>query len=457
MKKLLVLFVVIFVLLRIPSLFEPYWHGDEGITLTVGQSIANGAVLYQDITDNKTPILYFVAALSDTLFIFKLITLIVSTGALLTFMQVRTLLLGKTEYVSIVLFVLLAGTPLIEANIANAEIYMLLPTTLSILFYLKKQYVLAGVFGSLSFLLKPPGVMEMGALVVHAFFTNKKYWARIFKMAYGFFMPVVLIGLYFLLLGGFEPFIQEAFINNIFYTGSWRLLMDPKLWMVVKLVTLGIFLGFLYRSKKSYSSSELLIYLWLVFSLFGATLSNRPYPHYLIQIIPPVALLAGSIYLKKYHAPAATALLAAVLFFCIIQFRLHPGAFHYSYQYYTQFTNPLFFDQKVLVTEKVADHVLRNTAEGEPIFVWSDNSLIYAKTERPPATKYVSAYHITGNESREKEVIKTLTNNPPRLLVITQPIDHPFDALLEYAAMRYNLAVEDNQFRIYELKDTETL
>ena len=30
------------VFLRIPSLFEPYWYGDEGIYLTIGQAMRHG-------------------------------------------------------------------------------------------------------------------------------------------------------------------------------------------------------------------------------------------------------------------------------------------------------------------------------------------------------------------------------------------------------------------------------
>ena len=47
---------LVFVILRIPSLIEPYWYGDEGIYQVVGHAINSGEILYKDIWDNKPPL-----------------------------------------------------------------------------------------------------------------------------------------------------------------------------------------------------------------------------------------------------------------------------------------------------------------------------------------------------------------------------------------------------------------
>src|SRR5579871_405313 len=52
----------IFILLRIPSLFEPLWYGDEGVYETVGMGLSHGRLLYRDIWDNKPPLLYLLYA-----------------------------------------------------------------------------------------------------------------------------------------------------------------------------------------------------------------------------------------------------------------------------------------------------------------------------------------------------------------------------------------------------------
>ena len=65
-REKLLLIIGLLVLLRLPSLFEPAWYGDENIYLTIGQGIRKGMVLYRDITDfpNKPPLIYLFAALT---------------------------------------------------------------------------------------------------------------------------------------------------------------------------------------------------------------------------------------------------------------------------------------------------------------------------------------------------------------------------------------------------------
>lgn len=63
----------VFIILRLPSLFEPYWYGDEGIYLVLGQAIRKGLTLYSQIHDNKPPTLYYLAAIARTVFGFRLL------------------------------------------------------------------------------------------------------------------------------------------------------------------------------------------------------------------------------------------------------------------------------------------------------------------------------------------------------------------------------------------------
>ena len=53
----------LFFILRLPSLFEPLWYGDEGIYQVVGNSINHGKLLYSQIFDNKPPFLYWLYAI----------------------------------------------------------------------------------------------------------------------------------------------------------------------------------------------------------------------------------------------------------------------------------------------------------------------------------------------------------------------------------------------------------
>ena len=51
-----------FVVFRVPSLIEPAWYSDEGTYADVGRALLHGAVLYRDVSDNKPPGMYWLAA-----------------------------------------------------------------------------------------------------------------------------------------------------------------------------------------------------------------------------------------------------------------------------------------------------------------------------------------------------------------------------------------------------------
>src|SRR3990167_9750693 len=58
--------LILFFLLRLPSLIEPYWYGDEGIYEVLGMAMRNERLLYKDIWDNKPPLLYVMYALFNS-------------------------------------------------------------------------------------------------------------------------------------------------------------------------------------------------------------------------------------------------------------------------------------------------------------------------------------------------------------------------------------------------------
>ena len=133
----------LFFLLRLPSLFEPYWYGDEGVYLSLGQGINHGLTLFSQIHDNKPPLLYYFAALPSSLpvgwqvFGFRLLLLLWMILTVYVFYLLSQKFLSKSlSRVSVLVFILLSSIPLIEGNIANAEIFMLLPTLAAFLLFI---------------------------------------------------------------------------------------------------------------------------------------------------------------------------------------------------------------------------------------------------------------------------------------------------------------------------------
>jgi hypothetical protein len=124
---LIAILVLVFVL-RIPSFFEPYYYGDEMIYMSLGTGVRQGEILYKDIYDNKPPFLYLVATLAGNLFMFKAILAFWNLATIFIFWKLAEKLLNKNTNgikIATLLFALLTTLPLLEGNIANAELFMI--------------------------------------------------------------------------------------------------------------------------------------------------------------------------------------------------------------------------------------------------------------------------------------------------------------------------------------------
>ena len=167
----------IFFLLRLPSLFEPYWYGDEGIYQVIGMAINNGSLLYKDIWDNKPPLLYLLYALFNSdQFAVRLVSLIFGLFSIFVFFFLSKKLFPPSSggskivyFLTSSIFALLLGLPILEGNIANAENFMLLPILIAALLVVKADYLssipkvslfFAGILLGLAFLFKIVAIFD---------------------------------------------------------------------------------------------------------------------------------------------------------------------------------------------------------------------------------------------------------------------------------------------------------
>ncbi|MBI2026069.1 MAG: glycosyltransferase family 39 protein, partial [Candidatus Levybacteria bacterium] len=254
---------MVFFFLRFPSLFEPYWYGDEGIYQTLGLGIDNGRLLYRDIFDNKPPFLYVLYGLfgSDQ-FMLRLASLIFGIFTLGLFFKLCKKLLEneKVAYIATSIFAIVFGLPLIEGNIANAENFMLLFNILAGFFVVRSQdfentrrykiLFLAGLILSISFLFKIVAVFDFMAFLTFLFFVNFSKNLKdilkpqnliteiknIFPFVLGFAIPIFLVSFYFLLNGAFPYFLKATFTNNISYVGYGNEFIIPQGFLILKIL-----------------------------------------------------------------------------------------------------------------------------------------------------------------------------------------------------------------------------
>jgi len=440
--------LLIVLLLRIPSFFEPYSYGDEMIYLTLGEAIRRGIPLYSGIHDNKPPLLYIVAAVAGSLFWLKAILAIWHIVTVFLFWKLSVLLFPKKEKlhkVATIIFGLLTTLPLLEGNIANAEIFMIGPIIGAILLLWPlqknpnhKKILAGGILISAATLFKIPAAFDLGGVIFLWIIANKgnlksfrQLFVKTLYLSVGFLLPIAITFIWYGANGALSEYFTASFGQNIGYLSSWRpgdieksfLSRNGPLLFRGLVVLAGLVLLYLKRSKLS--KQFVFISGWLLFTLFAVTLSERPYPHYLIQSIAPISILTATLFTDKTKEQVYTIIPLTLAFFVPVYFNFW---YYPTTPYYLRFIKLATgniskeeylssFGDNVITNYKVADYIVSATRADEKVFVWGDSPPIYALSRRFPPGKYVADYHIR-DFSTYKETIKNLSADFPKIIVI---------------------------------------
>lgn len=457
-SKLTVLILILLSVaaLHLPNLFEPYWYGDEGIYLTLGMAVRKGLVLYRDIHDNKPPLIYWTAALAGTQFWLKFILMAWHLLTIVALYRLANLLLEKKSWAPVIAaWFFSIMVILLEGNIANGEIFMILPVIGGMLTLTRIEnfrnhnsdlkphlFLLTGFLFSMGFLFKVPAVFDFAALAVfYVFFLStdlRGIISRIFNkniwlMVAGFLGPILLSLIYYATRGGFEPYLRSALLQNVGYLSSWKTGDDPApgpfavSGLMVRAIILLIGIIGLWGAglKLKLSSKISLLSLWFLFALFGALLSARPYPHYLIQPAVPAALLLAALLTDK--TKIARMVIGAQIIVGLAAY-LYIGFWSYSVlPYYQNFVSWAtgnktqteyfaFFGEQVNRAYKIAEYVRNTTSSDDKIFIWGDDPYIYPLSQRLPAGRYTVAYHVVDFNAYD-ETAAAITIKKPKVIV----------------------------------------
>jgi len=444
---------VVFFVLRLPSLFEPDWYGDEGIYQVLGIGIKAGRLLYRDIFDNKPPFLYLLYNLvSSDQFMIRLISLIFGLLSVWVFFLLAKKLFenAKASYISTSIFAVLFGLPLIEGNIANAENFMLFLNILAGFLIFKsldatfinhkiRILIFAGVLLSFSFLFKIVAVFDFAAFFVFLFFVNySKSLLDIFKiktlikeiqnlspLIIGFLIPTVFVILYFILNHAFSNFLTATLFSNVGYVGYGNKLIIPQGFLILKLILLGGFCAFVFFKRKVFGNSFTFVSLWLAFSIFNAYFSQRPYTHYVLVLLPAFCLMIGLFILNKNFSKLSGVLTITTFIAVLLSFNFYLKTIFYypnfvSFLMNTQNINSYrkFFDQNTPRDYEITSYINLYAKTKDNIFIWGNNAQVYYLTNKLPPGKYAVAYHITNYKDGISNTKKGLAINQPTFVVI---------------------------------------
>lgn len=463
----------IFSLLRLPSLIEPLWYGDEGIYQVIGFALRSGKLLYRDIWDNKPPVLYLLyASVNGDLFGVKLLSLIFGIFSIAIFILVAKELFKNrvSIFVSAFSYAVFFGLPYLEGNIANAENFMHLPILLSLYLILKAEkksqkshyYIIAGIALSTAFLTKIVGIFDFLSFALIIFLLRLYERKSITKKMFGFareetllslafILPILLTIAYFISVDAFSDYYRAAFSQNVGYVGYENYFLFPMGKMFLKIGILFFFLLLVFRYYSAVGRTGAVLLVWMLFSLFGAFFSNRPYTHYVLEILPSFCLLLGVIFeRKKVFFYSAVILLVA--FIVRANFNLYKKITPY-YINYLDFAfgskgvddYQSFFDRNTPRDYEIGRFVTSKTTDNEKIFLWGDSGQIYFLSNKLPPGRYIVAYHITFYKDAVLEVSEKIKKEKPKYIIQTKN-DGAIDAFLTGYVLRYKI----RETKIYE-------
>ncbi|MBN1915905.1 glycosyltransferase family 39 protein [Candidatus Dojkabacteria bacterium] len=470
-KIIFILAILILILLRIPSLFEPRWHGDEGIYAAVANEMSHGEKLYVDAWDHKPPaiyVLYWIGSHfgNNNLFFVKTLNLVAAIGTLIFIKKLATQFFNKkVSLIVSALFVLMIASKIFEGNIANAENFFMFFTTLGMYLYLNARNSKSKVFSGLSFsvgvLFKIHPLFDFIALIFFilliAIRKKEKIKNLVFDMVY-VVTPFVLLQLWTfvitgLLIGSFSEYIFTNITYNLGYTGYTEAAKAPSILSFESLtfragLTVLVFVisGFLYYRKKI-SDKLLLLILWFTAGLFAAFLSARAYLHYALQVLPAFVLMVGMIvyWVEKSKKLSVKILLALVPIVLLI------GTFSGFFPvvksvkgilkeddpvYYTSFLKRAMgkistreyndvFDKKVndmydlieFIRESAGVAGKENDGQRISVFLWGKSAWFYDLVNADNPSRYVVDFHIGSKLGRRSELMYDLETTRPEFIV----------------------------------------
>jgi len=317
-------------LLRLPIFFYPFFNGDEATYSALANALLSGRPLYLGAVDHKPPLIATTYALilgaagAQALWAVHAasIAVVALTAAVLGGVARALGRSLREARLAGLLYLALAGLgPGKDMLAANAELFMLLPSTAAALAFLRarnasgaRYWLLlcgAGALGGLAFLYKYQGGAVLGTLVFFAAYEAllSRKWARgalqAVALGAGALAPVALLVAIYAALGGLNDLAFWAWRYPLQYAGKLppagvlgnALRMVP-LWGAPNLIpAAAAVLGWrwLRRSRRSAGDGATAYFalVWLFWATTGVLAGGRFFLHYFLQLAPPLALLAS--------------------------------------------------------------------------------------------------------------------------------------------------------------------
>jgi hypothetical protein len=324
------------------------------------------------------------------------------------------------------------------------------------------------LFG-LGILTKVPGLLDLGSALCIGWFTLTLHfsWKKrsdFFKkqlpqtsihmglILLGVLLPIAFSVLYYILRGTSQDYLNFGLLYNFHYSGTWKLALDSKILEFLftlpgKAAIMGIGILLLTVGGRYLTPQMQFVATWFLVALFASLLSNRPYPHYFLQVVPPLALMVGVLFEKYSRVMFARHIIitgiSVVLIVGVVQIigvQRYPTASYYQ-RAYKLLTNQISSDEyrnsfSHLMTDnyRVAPIIMAN--KDPYLFIWGTNPTLYALTKKQPTGKFTVSFHVIDLKVYDETYWDFVTKQP-EFVVVMHDEHTPLPGLAGYLQDNY--------------------
>jgi len=296
--------VLLVILVRVPSLFEPRWYSDEGIFTTVAWAAGRGRALYSGVYDNTPPVIYWLFRLAQALgslehhSVVQLLAMVAATSAaVLTFEVSRRSLRPSTAALAGALAGLGLSLPVLDGDLLNVELAALPFFLGALLLAFSRRGALLLVSGALfgiAIATRPSFALEGCALAVPLLAAPERL-RRLCLVACGLGLTGTVVLALLAGQGSLAPYLAQVLpADHAYLLWSNGGTLFPLLLRLGALTAVALI-----SLHRATTPAGRLAAVWLPAALAAASLTPRELTHYSHEAIPPlsfaVALAVGRV------------------------------------------------------------------------------------------------------------------------------------------------------------------
>jgi hypothetical protein len=387
---LVVAVVVLAGVLRITTFSERVFNSDEAYLATQAEVLTSGGRLYVDTVDRKPPVVPYVYAAvfaatgTNDLAPVRVVALLaqVATALLIAWEARRRFRWRHAPWLAALLYLLAASSfrpP--DALAANFEVFMLPCMTAAFALAARRRTAASGVALAVATLTKQTAAVALLPVALLAW--RARRWRGLLVLAAAFALPILVVAALF----GFHNFVFWVFTGNGGYldaSGIWGYVVSLGArqtgWFLFGQLALVVLAVVAVRRWRD----DLDLWLWLASGVVAVGAGLRFFPHYYLQLLPPLVLLAiaGLEALPSRHR-GRVAIAAGLVACCTCAYFLQPAV---------GFGNTR--DSRLALT--AGRYLAAHTAPSDHVLVWGQAPEAYWIADRAPSTRFGTTGFVTG-------------------------------------------------------------